>query len=129
MRTSSLETSGARFLSICLQFALEEGWLSPADLNEEFSAEQLMTALEGASDLRARLLVEAAGVHEKIAPKKSTSAAAEDLQIALDEGLCWRSSRPTSMSAILRPAAFGPCSHATSSGFRTTNAPRHVYST
>ncbi len=88
MGTSSLESSGDRFLSLCLQYAIDHDWLAPADLIEEFPAEKLMTALEAAPSLRAKLLVEAAGVHEKIAPKKSTSAAAEDLQIALDEGIC-----------------------------------------
>ncbi len=88
MGTSSLESSGDRFLSLCLQYAIENDWLAPTDLIEEFPADKLMTALEGAPSLRAKLLVEAAGVHEKIAPKKSTGAAAEDLQIALDEGIC-----------------------------------------
>lgn len=88
MGTSKLESSGDRFLSLCLQYALDQDWLSPTDLTEEFPAKKLMTALEAAPELRAKLLVEAAGVHQKIAPKKSTSAAAEDLQIALAEGIC-----------------------------------------
>lgn len=88
MRTSQLESSGDRFLSLCLQYALGESWLSPADLLEEFPPAVLMAALESDDALRSRLLVEAAGVHERIAPKKSLSAAAEDLQIALDEGIC-----------------------------------------
>jgi hypothetical protein len=88
MGTSKLESSGDRFLSLCLQYALDQDWLSAVDLTEEFPAKKLMTALEQAPELRAKLLVEAAGVHQKIAPKKSTSAAAEDLQIALSEGIC-----------------------------------------
>jgi hypothetical protein len=97
MRTSQLESSGGRFLSLCLQYALQEGWLSPTDLSKEFPPAVLMEALETAKDLRARLLVEAAGVHAKIAPKKSTIAAAEDLQIALDEGIC----TPESLLALV----------------------------
>lgn len=46
-----------------------------------------MQGLEGAPDLRARILIEGAGVHEKIARKKSTGSAAEDLKLALDEGV------------------------------------------
>jgi len=46
-----------------------------------------MQGLEGAPDLRAKILIEGAGVHEKIARKKSTSSAAEDLKLALDEGV------------------------------------------
>lgn len=88
MITSELETPAARFLSVCLQQALEDSWLTPESFAEEFPPHKLMSALEPAKELRSKLLVEAAGVHEKIAPKKSTSAAAEDLQIALEEGIC-----------------------------------------
>ncbi len=88
MPKSKLDTSSARFLSLCYQFALKENWITPEQINAEFNAETLMAALEPAVELRARLLVEGAGVHAKIAPKKSTSAAAEVLQIALDEKIC-----------------------------------------
>lgn len=88
MSSSNLQSPPDRFLSLVTQFALKEEWLSAADVCEEFPPETIMTALADADDLRARLLIEAAGVHAKIAPKKSTSAAAEDLQIALDEGVC-----------------------------------------
>lgn len=84
---SNLETANDRFLSICLQGAIQDSWLSPADLAVEFPPTELMQALEQAPDLRTQLLIEAAGVHARIAPKKSTTAAAEDLQIALDEGV------------------------------------------
>ncbi len=46
-----------------------------------------MQALESAHELRAEILVKAAGVHQKIALKKSTASGAEDLRIAIDEGL------------------------------------------
>ena len=87
-RASALESAEARFLSICLSYSLDAGWLTPADLCEEFPPEFLMMALEQAPELRARLLVDATGVHERVALRKSTGAAAEDLRLALDEGLC-----------------------------------------
>lgn len=86
--TSELDGSGDRFLSRCLQQLLDESWVSPADFVASFGPADIMQSLEGVTELRARILVEAAGVHEKIAPKKSTQAAAEDLQISLDEGIC-----------------------------------------
>ena len=87
-RASALESAEARFLSTCLSYTLDAGWLTPADLCEEFPPELLMMALEQAPELRARLLVDATGVHERVALRKSTGAAAEDLRLALDEGLC-----------------------------------------
>ncbi|NLE85701.1 MAG: hypothetical protein GX607_04815 [Myxococcales bacterium] len=85
---SELDGSGDRFLSRCLQQILGESWVTPADFVASFGPSDIMESLEGATELRARILIEAAGVHEKIAPKKSTQAAAEDLQISLDEGIC-----------------------------------------
>lgn len=85
---SKLDGSGDRFLSRCLQHILGESWVTPADFVASFGPADIIEALEGATELRARILIEAAGVHEKIAPKKSTQAAAEDLQISLDEGIC-----------------------------------------
>lgn len=88
MYESQLETPSDRFLSLCLQHAVGQSWLTPEDINQEFPIATLVEALESDDELRAQLLIEAAGVHEKIAAKKSISAAAEDLQLALDEGLC-----------------------------------------
>lgn len=86
--SSELDGSGDRFLSRCLQQVLAESWATPADFVAAFGARDIMRALEDATELRAKILVEAAGVHERIAPKKSTEAATEDLQLALDEGIC-----------------------------------------
>lgn len=86
--SSALDVPAARFLSICLQHAFADGWVQPADFVAAFPPRDLMVALEAAPELRAKLLVEAAGVHERIALKKSTEAATEDLQIALTEGIC-----------------------------------------
>lgn len=44
-----------------------------------------MQALADADELRARLLIKLANVHERIAVKKSLSSATEDLRLALDE--------------------------------------------
>jgi len=88
MHESQLDTPADRFLSLCLQQAVSDSWLSPEDFNQEFSAATLIEALESDDELRGQLLIEAAGVHEKIAAKKSIAAAAEDLQLALDEGVC-----------------------------------------
>lgn len=84
--SSQLEAPIDRFLSLVLQFALNNDWLSPDDIVSEFPPRAIVEALETADDLRARILVELAGVHERIAPKKSTAAAAEDLELALSEG-------------------------------------------
>ncbi len=86
--SSALDVPAARFLSICLQQAFADGWATPDDFVAAFPARDLMVALEAAPELRATLLIQAAGVHERIAPKKSTEAATEDLQIALTEGIC-----------------------------------------
>ena len=82
---SELKTGAERFLVYVTSRALDESWRTPDDFLRHFKPQDLMASLEKAPDLRAALLVKAAGVHEKIARKKSTSSAAEDLRIALDE--------------------------------------------
>jgi hypothetical protein len=58
-----------------------------------------MLSLEAAPDLRKDILVLAAGVHEKIARKKSTESATEDLRIALEEEV----TTPTDLLALIQP--------------------------
>lgn len=99
MRTSKLDSPGDRFLALSLSYALEEMWLTPTEICDAFPPKALMESLEGSPELRARLLIEAAGVHERIAPKKSTMAAAEDLIIALEEGV----TSPNAILEILDP--------------------------
>jgi hypothetical protein len=82
---SQLKTGAERFLSQSVGRALDDNWRTPEDFLRHFKPLDIMTGLEKAPDLRAALLVKGAGVHEKIARKKSTSSAAEDLRIALDE--------------------------------------------
>ena len=84
---SELKTGAERFLARTMVHALNEGWRSADDFLRHFKPNDLMLGLEKATDLRAKILVQAAGVHERIAKKKSTSSAAEDIRIALDEGV------------------------------------------
>lgn len=84
---STLKTASERFLSQTVVHTLERGFRTPDDFLRHFKPADLMQGLEGAPDLRAKILIEGAGVHEKIARKKSTSSAAEDLKLALDEGV------------------------------------------
>jgi hypothetical protein len=84
---SSLKTGAERFLAQALAQALAQGFRTPDDFLKHFKPLDLMVALESAHDLRAQILVKAAGVHQKIAIKKSTSSGAEDLRIAIEEGL------------------------------------------
>src|SRR4051794_19778992 len=84
---SELKTGAERYLAKVMVSALNDGWRKPEDFLRHFKPGDLMQRLEKAPDLRAAILVKAAGVHERIVKKKSTSSAAEDLRIALDEGL------------------------------------------
>ena len=84
---SSLKSASDRFLAQTVAHVLERGFRTPDDFLRHFRPTDLMQGLEGAPDLRAKILIEGAGVHEKIARKKSTSSAAEDLKLALDEGV------------------------------------------
>lgn len=84
---SELKTGAERYLSQVVVSAITDGWRTPDDFLRHFKPADLMQRLEKAPDLRANLLIKAAGVHERIAKKKSTGSAAEDLRIALDEGV------------------------------------------
>ncbi|MEI9940404.1 MAG: hypothetical protein WDO69_24580 [Pseudomonadota bacterium] len=84
---SSLKTGAERFLAQALTHVLAQGFRTPDDFLRHFKPLDLMVALESAHELRAEILVKAAGVHQKIAIKKSTTSGAEDLRIAIEEGL------------------------------------------
>jgi len=84
---SSLKTGAERFLAQALAHAQAQGFRTPDDFLRHFKPLDLMVALESAHELRAEILVKAAGVHQKIAIKKSTTSGAEDLRIAIEEGL------------------------------------------
>jgi len=84
---STLKTGAERFLAQALAHAQAQGFRTADDFLRHFKPLDLMVALESASELRAEILVKAAGVHQKIAIKKSTQSGAEDLRIAIEEGL------------------------------------------
>jgi hypothetical protein len=96
---SSLKTGADRFLSQVVVHAIEDNWRTPEDFFRHFPPHDLMVSLEAAPELRKDVLVLAAGVHEKIARKKSTESATEDLKIALDEEV----TTPTDLLAIIQP--------------------------
>ena len=79
------EVGSERFLSQTVLHTLDEASAHTDDFLRHFRPPDLMQSLEGAPDLRARVLIEGAGVHEKIARKKSTTSAAEDLKLALEK--------------------------------------------
>lgn len=85
---SELSSPAERWLARVMVQTLQEGFRTAEDFVEFFSPAEIMESLDGNPDLRATILVEAAGVHERIARKKSTNSAAEDLRIALEEGIC-----------------------------------------
>jgi hypothetical protein len=84
---SELKTGAERYLAKVMVSALTDGWRKPEDFLRHFKPGDLMQRLEKAPELRATILIKAAGVHERIVRKKSTASASEDLRIALDEGL------------------------------------------
>src|SRR5688572_664349 len=85
---SELSSPAERWLARVMVHTLQEEYRTAEDFVEFFSPAEIMESLDTDSDLRAKILVEAAGVHERIARKKSTNSAAEDLRIALEEGIC-----------------------------------------
>lgn len=96
---SSLPNAAHRFLSQAVVHALETGWRSADDFLRFFGPDEIMRRLEQAPDLRTEVLVKAAGVNEKIARKKSTASASEDLRLALAEGI----TDPASVLALFPP--------------------------
>ena len=84
---SNLSTGAERFLSQVIVFALDNGWRTAKDFLRHFGPTDLMEGLQNAVELRTQILVEGARMNEKIARKKSTRSAAEDLQLALEEGI------------------------------------------
>ena len=70
---SSLKTGAERFLAQALAHVLAQGFRTADDFLRHFKPLDLMIALESAHELRAEILVKAAGVHQKIAIKKSTT--------------------------------------------------------
>jgi len=85
--SSELTAPRERYLARLLTQTLAENWRSPEDFLRHFTPRKLMRALAGEDTLRAAILIGAAGVHAKLAKKKPPESAAEDLELALEEGV------------------------------------------
>jgi hypothetical protein len=84
---SNLPTARERFLAALIEFALSEGWRTPGDFLRHFGPRVLMQNLAADEALRVRLLTATTRVNDRLAARKTTASAAEDLSIALEEGL------------------------------------------
>lgn len=84
---SSLSAGIDRFLARALAHALEHDFRDADDFLQHFPPLDLMRALDAAPELRGELLTKTVGFHERIARKKSAESAADDLHIALEEGV------------------------------------------
>jgi hypothetical protein len=83
---SRLHEPSQRFLARTLEYGFTIGFRGPEEFLERFGAKELMLALAEQPTRRARLLEVTVGLRPRIAMRKSPESAAEDLQIALDEG-------------------------------------------
>src|SRR6478609_6638645 len=86
---SELKTGAERYLAKVMVSALNDGWRKPEDFLRHFKPGDMMQRLEKAPDLRAAILVKAAGVHERIAKKKSTGSATDDRVRYLERAKLW----------------------------------------
>jgi hypothetical protein len=84
-RSSQLGKGRERFLAHVIDHGFEVGRRSPEDFVRHFPPTLIMEGLKDQPKLRADILVQATGVKEKVAIKKSWESCADDLQIALDE--------------------------------------------
>jgi hypothetical protein len=82
-----LSTGRERFLAVILEYAMNEGWRTSKDFLRHFGPRQLMESLSRDDELRSRVLVGATRVNERLALRKTTASATEDLTLALEEGL------------------------------------------
>jgi hypothetical protein len=94
-RSSQLSKGRERFLAHVIEHGFEVGRRSPEDFVRHFPPTLIMEGLRDQAKLRADILVQATGVKEKVAIKKSWESCADDLQIALDEN-------ETNASSIMR---------------------------
>lgn len=84
--SSALKEGRQRFLAHAVEHSFEVGRRSAGDFIRHFPPGTIMKGLENQPGLRAAILVPTTGIKQKIALRKSWQSAAEDLQIALDEG-------------------------------------------
>jgi hypothetical protein len=84
---STLPTGRERFLAGVVEYALAEGWRSAGDFLRHFGPRALIDSLAADDQLRVRLLMATTRVNERLAARKTNASAAEDLAIALEQGL------------------------------------------
>lgn len=84
---SHLTTGRERFLAGVVDYALTEGWRTPGDFLRHFGPHTLLEALAADPELRAKVLVATTRVNERLALRKTSASAAEDLELALESGL------------------------------------------
>lgn len=84
---SNLKTGAERFLSQVVAHSLASGIRTTDDFLQAFPPLDIMRGLDPVPDLRGAILTKAVGFHERIARKKTAVSAAEDLRIALEEGV------------------------------------------
>jgi len=94
-RSSQLSKGRERFLAHVVEHGFEVGRRTAEDFVRHFPPTLIMEGLKDQAKLRAEILVQATGVKEKVAIKKSWESCADDLQIALDEG-------ETNASAVMK---------------------------
>jgi hypothetical protein len=82
---SSLTQGRERFLAHVIDHGFEVGRRSPEDFVRHFPPTLIMEGLKDQPLLRAKIVVQATGLKEKVALKKTWESCADDLQIALDE--------------------------------------------
>lgn len=96
---STLHRGRERFLAHVIEKGFEVGTRTAGDFIRHFSPAMIMLGLEKRPALRAKILIAATGVREKIAAKKTAKSSGEDLQIALDE----RETDPETIVANIDP--------------------------
>ncbi len=85
---SQLTTGRERYLAQVMEYVLAESWVNAEDFLRHFPPRKIIEILKDQDELRVDLLVKAGKVHEKLAGKKSIESAAEDLELAVSEGIC-----------------------------------------
>ncbi len=96
---SDLPTGRERFLAAVVDFALTEGWRTASDFVRHFGPRSLIDSLTGDEHLRAKVLMATTRVNERLAMRKTSASAAEDLTLALEEGL----TDPDKLLALIPP--------------------------
>jgi hypothetical protein len=82
-----LPTAPERFLARVLAHTLEANWRNADEFLVHFPPRDILRGLAGQHALRAAILIGAARVHAKLAPKKTLESATHDLELALAEGV------------------------------------------